>query len=174
LYHLIVKFYFILFYFSFYHLFIYSFIDLFNLFTFNFLGFEESTKKRKWLNETTHEIKGDTVFGVSNGAKKARQILKNPQKTLFEGLEFFFFGIFSKPSKEELIKLVSEGGGKVTEKKPKLLPTARSKKKKPKIDPIQPIVIYDSPQSSNEFILKFDNAREGSWLLNCISAFEIK
>lgn len=111
-------------------------------------------------------------------------VLSLPQlPPLFDGCFFFFLGSFQNPAREELLRLVKEGGGRVLTRKPK-----------PDSDVTQTLsaAAYHAPSGSDQALctqyILYDPqgacrppqlrlgkvwSAPSSWLLDCISAFQL-
>ncbi|KAG7463949.1 hypothetical protein MATL_G00182100 [Megalops atlanticus] len=128
-----------------------------------------------WTDESEYE--------VGEGPRRSRVNRDNLLPRLFDGCFFFLLGSFNKPPKEELLRLVKEGGGQVLTRQPK-----------PDSDVTQTLsaAAYHAPPGSDQalctqYILydpqgsfKPPRVRLGkvwsapsAWLLDCISAFQL-
>ncbi|XP_036400661.1 BRCA1-associated RING domain protein 1 [Megalops cyprinoides] len=128
-----------------------------------------------WTDESEYE--------VGEGPQRSRVNRDNLLPRLFDGCFFFLLGSFKKPPKEELLRLVKEGGGQVLTRQPK-----------PDSDVTQTLsaAAYHAPPGSDQalctqYILydpqgsfKPPRVRLGkvwsapsTWLLDCISAFQL-
>ncbi|KAI7881264.1 hypothetical protein K492DRAFT_206963 [Lichtheimia hyalospora FSU 10163] len=58
-------------------------------------------------------VVGDTSKGANQAPQRVRELLAKGQPRLFEGQAFYLDGEFRNPSKEELMSLITLGGGRV-------------------------------------------------------------
>ncbi|KAM9347060.1 BRCA1-associated RING domain protein 1 [Symphorus nematophorus] len=72
---------------------------------------EECLQAGKWMPETEHE--------AGEGPQRSRINRCSLLPPLFDGCFFFLLGSFKAPSKDELIKLLREGGGQLLSRQPK-------------------------------------------------------
>ncbi|XP_048835338.1 BRCA1-associated RING domain protein 1 [Brienomyrus brachyistius] len=128
-----------------------------------------------WMEENEYELGGGPLRSRMNRAS-----LLPP---LFDGCFFFFLGSFQNPAKEELLQLVKEGGGQVLTRKPK-----------PDSDVTQTLsaAAYHAPSGSDQALctqyVLYDPqgayrppqlrlgkvwSAPSSWLLDCVSAFQL-
>jgi len=122
-----------------------------------------------FLPEDDYILDGDDNNGHIGGPRKAYLALKDEERLLFEGLEFYLHGTFSSrlPSKEDLRMLITMGGGKVTAKLPGRTSAGR------KI-----IVIVDSEtlthKEYSDLTQRGHQPVMGQWILDSISTFELQ
>jgi len=141
-------------------------------------------EKKEWVEEGPYEVKGDTIFGLSQGALLGRKRREEKKPKLFEGMEFFCYGKLERPPKEELVRLIEGGGGTLLSRKPSLPNVGERKgKQKAKLKDLEhlpdpPMVVYDplhcDPAApSHPYLALFPLVRETSWILNAISSHSL-
>ena len=83
--------------------------------------FLASVSAGHFVDETPFLIKGDDVVGrVTNAVSRSIQGHgMGPEGKLFSGLQFYLMGAFTRPSREEVVYLITAGGGKMHTRKPR-------------------------------------------------------
>ncbi|XP_046846861.1 ankyrin repeat domain-containing protein 31-like [Xenia sp. Carnegie-2017] len=145
-----------------------------------------SLPQQQWLDETVYEVKGSSASTI-DAAKKARLNMLQQMPRLLDGCSFYLRGTFNPPTlkKNDLIKLINLGGGKVLHREPKIKDDDMAGSRKPEVP-------YHAQKNSSlscctEFIL-FDSLSTDSpkvvyspfiktapvkWLMDCISSFKL-
>ncbi|XP_030643481.1 BRCA1-associated RING domain protein 1 [Chanos chanos] len=128
-----------------------------------------------WTAESEHE--------AGEAAQRGRENRHSLLPPLFDGCFFYLLGSFRKPPRDELLQLIREGGGRLLNRQPKpdsdvtQTLSAAAYHARPGSDQAlcTQYIIYD-PQGSYEpqwtRLGKVWSA-PSSWLLNCISAFQL-
>ncbi|KAF9433886.1 BRCA1-associated RING domain protein 1 [Entomortierella beljakovae] len=88
---------------------------------------EDSITARSWipLPQSEYMIQGDTQFGPAPGTQKRREIRTKKSLKLFNSCRMFFYGNFSfsggtSLSKDDVLRLVREGGAETVQRRPAL------------------------------------------------------
>ncbi|RXM29999.1 BRCA1-associated RING domain protein 1 [Acipenser ruthenus] len=121
-------------------------------------------------------------YEVAEGPRRGRLNREQLLPRLFDGCHFYFLGCFKKPPKEDLVRLVREGGGQILCRQPK-----------PDSDVTQTIntaAYHAPPKSDQSFCTQYilyepgasalpERVRMGkvwsapsSWLIQCSAAFQ--
>ncbi|MGH0132561.1 UNVERIFIED_CONTAM: hypothetical protein FKN15_067947 [Acipenser sinensis] len=121
-------------------------------------------------------------YEVDEGPRRGRLNREQLLPRLFDGCHFYFLGCFKKPPKEDLVRLVREGGGQILCRQPK-----------PDSDVTQTIntaAYHAPPKSDQSFCTQYvlyepgasalpERVRMGkvwyapsSWLIHCSAAFQ--
>ncbi|KAJ8025175.1 BRCA1-associated RING domain protein 1 [Holothuria leucospilota] len=153
----------------------------------DFSWVEECLQRKGLVPEVNHEICGTTIDSDSEGAKKSREMANSQFPALFDGCHFYLHGNFASPTppKEELASLIKLGGGTIITRYPK-----------PDDDVIQAstIVPYHATPDSElrvcSYYILYDQGVKRkpppkvrtakvctvpvSWLMDCISSYELK
>ncbi|XP_038044952.1 BRCA1-associated RING domain protein 1-like [Patiria miniata] len=81
----------------------------------------ECLKKKSRAAETKFEVKGTTTLPSSAGAEKGRKNAEQQLPSLLDGCHFYLYSTFSPPtpSKDEIIQLIKNGGGRILNRQPK-------------------------------------------------------
>ncbi|XP_065897466.1 BRCA1-associated RING domain protein 1-like isoform X2 [Dysidea avara] len=146
----------------------------------------DSLSKNEWADETLYEVRGCTTSTeciCSEAPRKSRENLAKGAPGIFDGCQFYFYGTFIPPkaSKEDLTYLVTLANGVILNREPKS-----------DNDDIQAVVewpyhfkgkdclsstfiVYDpwskSVPTTTELHVTIVPA---SWILDCLSHFELK
>ncbi|KAJ8396360.1 hypothetical protein AAFF_G00019370 [Aldrovandia affinis] len=132
-------------------------------------------KVRGWTDEGEHEAGG--------GPQRSRVNRDNLFPQLFDGCFFFFLGFFKNISKEELLRLVKEGGGQVLTRQPKpdsdvtQTLSVAAYHARPSSDQAlcTQYIIYDPLGSYRPPRVRLGKVWSAptTWLLDCIAAFQL-
>lgn len=129
------------------------------------LGLQEG----RVLDEEAFEVAGDEYYPMEDGPRRGRLSRSNDEAPLLSEYSFYLYGAFSAPSAAELAVLIREAGGELIE----TVETLAKRKGGSKM-----IVLCD-PKEQADFerdagiISRFLPLLSSSWLLDCISAFQI-
>ncbi|XP_065666287.1 BRCA1-associated RING domain protein 1 isoform X4 [Hydra vulgaris] len=157
----------------------------------------DSLAKKNWQNENDYEMKG-TPGASNNIPMKSRINRLKYLPGLFEGCSFYFSGAYSVLSKDKLSELVKYGGGKILLREPKandltsIIPSSSRRKIDILPKNLSPVMIFHAKENSSqacctEYIIydpKMSPQHKKtyspllcsapvSWLLDCVSCFEI-
>ncbi|GAB6026798.1 BRCA1-associated RING domain protein 1 [Chamberlinius hualienensis] len=145
---------------------------------------DECLIKQRFVKENSFEIKGTYQFPDCNGPKKGREnVLKKPG--LFNGCRFYFYGKFVSPSppKADLMRLVEAAEGVVLNEMPHkssdlLNGSPFHMKRDSKLSGVTYFVIYcenvTNLRKLQDFNSKSVRALPQTWLLDCLTTFEIE
>ncbi|KAM4561976.1 BRCA1-associated RING domain protein 1 [Fundulus diaphanus] len=129
----------------------------------------------KWLPEAEHE--------AGEGAQRSRINRCSLLPPLFDGCFFFLRGSFKAPTKDELAKLLREGGGQLLTRQPKpdsdvtQTLNAAAYHAEPGSDQAlcTQYIIYDPQGSYKPAVVRRGKvwSAPSTWIINCIAAFRL-
>ncbi|XP_051259491.1 BRCA1-associated RING domain protein 1 [Dicentrarchus labrax] len=129
----------------------------------------------KWMPETEHE--------VGEGPQRSRINRCSLLPPLFDGCFFFLLGSFKAPSKDELTKLLREGGGQLLSRQPKpdsdVTQTLSSAAYHALPGSDQALctqyIIFDPQGPHKPAVVRRGKvwSAPSTWLINCITAFRL-
>lgn len=129
---------------------------------------EECLFQGRLVEETPYEIRGDEYHPDEAAPRRARLSKLGNESSLLSGYSFYLYGAFSAPSIDDLRLLVADSGAHLVTNVKELT------KKRP-----GKVYILCDPKEQADFekdagiIAKFRPLLASSWLLDCISTFQI-
>ncbi|XP_045909035.1 BRCA1-associated RING domain protein 1 isoform X2 [Micropterus dolomieu] len=143
--------------------------------TFSGSGVEACLQAGKWMPEIEHE--------AGEGPQRSRINRCSLLPPLFDGCFFFLLGSFKAPSKDELTKLLREGGGQLLARQPKpdsdvtQTLSAASYHALPGSDQAlcTQYIIFDPQGPHKPTVVRRGKvwSAPSTWLINCITAFRL-
>ncbi|XP_044073219.1 BRCA1-associated RING domain protein 1 isoform X2 [Siniperca chuatsi] len=143
--------------------------------TFSGSGVEACLQAGKWMPETEHE--------AGEGPQRSRINRCSLLPPLFDGCFFFLLGSFKAPSKDELTKLLREGGGQLLSRQPKpdsdvtQTLSAAAYHALPGSDQAlcTQYIIFDPQGPHKPAVVRRGKVWSAptTWLINCITAFRL-
>ncbi|XP_028249577.1 BRCA1-associated RING domain protein 1 isoform X2 [Parambassis ranga] len=129
----------------------------------------------KWMPEAEHE--------AAEGPQRSRMNRCSLLPPLFDGCFFFLYGSFKAPTKDELTKLIKEGGGQLLSRQPKpdsdvtQTLSAAAYHAMPGTDQAlcTQYIIFDPQGAYKPAVVRRGKvwSAPSSWLIDCIAAFSL-
>jgi hypothetical protein len=114
-----------------------------------------------------YEMRGDDYYPDEEAPKRARLSRKNGETPLLSGYSIYLYGDFSTPSQADLIQLIENSGAILVKS------AAELKRYRPKVVVLCDAAVQSDFEADAGILVKYRPFLGTSWLLDCISAFQI-
>lgn len=132
---------------------------------------EECLRRGRLVQEAPFEVAGDENYPGEEAPRCARLSRRSREAPLLGGYSFYLYGAFATPNQSDLAQLIQAAGGAVVDNVRELLALRRAKGAR--------IIILCDPREQADFekdagvIQRFKPLLASTWLLDCISSFQI-
>lgn len=132
---------------------------------------EECLRRGRLVREAPFEVAGDENYPEEEAPRCARLSRRSREAPLLCGYAFYLYGAFATPNQPDLAQLIRAAGGTVIDNVRELLAPRRTKGAR--------VIILCDPREQADFekdagvIQKFRPLLTSTWLLDCISSFQI-